>query len=62
MSKPKDLPPGTRAPYSGEYQTIGPRGGKGPEVTVPKEHRLPPAPAGSTYTLVRPAHNHSGRK
>lgn len=61
MSKPKDLPPGSRAPRSGEYQEIGPRGGKHGEVTVPKGHTLPPAPKGTTYTLVRPAHNKSGR-
>ena len=61
MSKIKGLTPGTRAPRSGEYQQIGPRGGKRDEVTVPKGHKLPPAPAGSTYNLVRPAHNESGR-
>lgn len=61
MSKPKDLPPGSKAPRSGEYQEIGPRGGKHGEVTVPKGHRLPPAPAGTTYDLVRPARNKAGR-
>jgi hypothetical protein len=61
MSKPKNLPPGSKAPASGEYQQIGPRGGKGKEVTVPKGHVLPPGPAGTTYDLVRPAHNKSGR-
>jgi hypothetical protein len=62
MGKKSGLTPGTKAPYSGEWQQIGPRGGKGEEVTVPKGHRLPPAPEGSTYKLVRPAHNNSGRK
>jgi hypothetical protein len=62
MSKPANLPPGTPAPRSGEYTTIGPRGGRGPEVTVPRGHTLPPTPTrGSTYTLTRPARNGSGR-
>jgi len=30
----KTYKPGERAPRSGQYQVIGPRGGKGPERTV----------------------------
>jgi hypothetical protein len=61
MSKPKGLKPGQTAPASGEWERRGPRGGHGPEVTVPKGHTLPPGPEGSTYDLKRPAHNKSGQ-
>lgn len=60
--RPSNLKPGQTAPASGQYQVIGPKGGKGPEVTVPKGHQLPPTPAaGSTYTLVDPTKNNSGK-
>lgn len=59
--KPSGLKPGQDAPKSGQYQTIGPRGGLGNEVTVPKGHVLPPTSVpGSTYTLVDPSKNKSG--
>ena len=62
MSKPKGLKPGQRAPASGQHQQIGPRGRKGPEVTSVKGERLPPtAMPGSTYNLVDPSKNKSGR-
>lgn len=62
MPKSKGLKPGQKAPRSGQYQKIGPRGGKGDEVTVVKGEPLPPAPAkGTTYTLVDPSKNKSGR-
>lgn len=52
-SKTRDLKPGQAAPVSGQYQIIGPRGGKGPERTVTRGEPLPPAPApGSRYNLV----------
>lgn len=58
----KGLKPGTQAPHSGQYQEIGPRGGKGREVTTVKGEPLPPTTkAGSTYTLVDPSKNKSGR-
>jgi hypothetical protein len=58
----KNLKPGTPAPASGEYERRGPRGGHGPEATVPKGHVLPPGPGpGYSYDLVRPARNQSGR-
>lgn len=61
MAKPSNLKPGQPAPNSGQYQQIGPRGGKGPEVTVPKGTTLPPTTLpGSTYTLVDPSKNKSG--
>jgi hypothetical protein len=40
MSKPNGLKPGQTAPASGQYQTIGPKGGKGNEVTVTKGEPL----------------------
>ncbi len=62
MSKNSKLTPGTPAPRSGQYQEIGPRGGEGREVTVPRDHPLPPTTQpGSTYTLVDPTDNKSGK-
>lgn len=59
MNKP--LKPGQKAPASGQYQQIGPKGGKGKEVTTVKGEPLPPSPAkGSTYKLVDPTKNKSG--
>lgn len=47
------LRPGQIAPRSGLYQQIGPRGGRGKEVTVVKGERLPPTPRGKmTYAIV----------
>lgn len=55
MSKTSGLKPGTKAPQSGQYQIIGPRGGEGPERTVVQREPLPPTPSpGSTYHLVDP--------
>lgn len=62
MGKISGLKPGQTAPKSGQYQQIGPRGGHGPEVTSVKGEPLPPTPkSGSTYTLVDPTKNKSGR-
>lgn len=38
------LKPGRKASRSGQYQQVGPRGGKGKEVTVVKGEPLPPTP------------------
>lgn len=58
----KGLAPGSRAPASGQYQQIGPRGGKGKEVTAVKREPLPPTPSkGTTYKLVDRTKNKSGR-
>lgn len=58
----KQIKPGQTAPKSGQYQQIGPRGGKGNEVTVVKGEPLPPTPAkGTTYKLVDATKNKSGR-
>jgi hypothetical protein len=62
MSKSSGFKPGQEAPKSGQYQQIGPRGGSGREVTVVKGETLPPTTApGSTYKLVDPSKNKSGR-
>ena len=61
MSKNSPMKPGQTAPKSGQYQQIGPRVGKGKEVTVTKGEPLPPAPnKGTTYKLVDPTKNKSG--
>lgn len=60
--KTSGLRPGQKTPASGQFQRIGPRGGKGPEVTGIKGKPLPPTPKpGSTYKLVDPSKNQSGR-
>ena len=62
MAKKSDLKPGNTAPASGQYQQIGPRGGRGSEVTSVKGKTLPPTTIpGSTYKLVDPSKNKSGR-
>ena len=50
--KSKGLMPGQIAPQSGRYQQVGPRGGRGKEITVAKGDSLPPTPRESmTYNL-----------
>ncbi len=47
------LRPGQPAPQSGQYQQIGPRGGRGPERTVTRHEPMPPTPKPNmTYNLV----------
>lgn len=59
----KGLRPGTKAPRSGQYEEIGPRGGPtGHEVTSTRGHRLPPTSRPErTYRLVDATKNKSGR-
>lgn len=59
----KAMKPGSTAPRSGQYEQVGPRGGKtGHEVTVVKGEPLPPTQKpGMTYTLVDATKNKSGR-
>ena len=58
----KELKPGQKAPASGQYQEVGPRGRLGHEVTVVKGEPLPPTTlAGSTYKLVDRSKNKSGQ-
>jgi len=56
MSKAKSSvhKPGEKAPVSGQYGVVGPRGGKtGQEVTVTKGETMPPTPqAGQGFVLV----------
>ena len=55
------LKPGEPAPYSGQYVQVGPRGGKGKEVTAVRGEPLPPTPTkGTTYTLADATRNKSG--
>lgn len=61
-NKKSGLKPGETAPASGQYQEVGPRGGKGREVTTVKGEKMPPTTkSGSTYKLVDPSKNKSGR-
>lgn len=52
----KRLKPGETAPRSGQYEQIGPRGGRtGEERTVTRGEPLPPTPKpGMGYRLVDP--------
>lgn len=56
MSKAKSpiFNPGQKAPISGQYGVVGPKGGKtGTEVTVTKGETLPPTPKpGQGFVLV----------
>ncbi len=62
MAKTSGLKPGSKAPASGQYQTIGPRGGKGNEVTGVKGKPLPPGPGpGYTYKISNRTKNKSGK-
>lgn len=63
MSKNDQLKPGNKAPVSGQYEIVGPKGGKtGKEVTSVKGEPLPPtAKPGQGYTLVDPT-KHSSKK
>jgi hypothetical protein len=62
MSQKSGLRPGQKAPASGQYIEIGPRGGRGAEVTSVRGEPLPPSnQKGSTYALVDATKNKSGR-
>jgi len=54
---------GQPAPKSGQYEQVGPRGGRtGKEITAPKGHTLPPTDKpGQGYILVDPTKNKSGK-
>ena len=57
------LKPGNKAPASGQYGVIGPRGGKiNHEVTAVKGGTMPPTQKpGQTYVLNDRTNNKSGR-
>ena len=59
----KSLKPGQKAPASGQYEIVGPRGGAtGQERTVVKGEPLPPTPKSSQgYVIVDRTKNNSGR-
>lgn len=63
MAKPTIHKPGQKAPDSGQYQIVGPKGGpKGGEVTVVKGKPFPPTPQpGQGFTLVDPT-KHDSKK
>lgn len=45
--------PGEKTPLSGQYNVLGPRGGKkGAEITAVKGNRFPPSRIGTQYELV----------
>jgi hypothetical protein len=49
----KTYKPGEKTPVSGQYEVIGPRGGKrNREVTSTKDNPLPPGKKGEKYVLV----------
>ena len=59
----KTSKPGETAPRSGQYEIIGPRGGRtGDERTVTRGEPLPPTPkSGQGYKIVDPTKHKSGR-
>ena len=58
----KTYNPGEHAPVSGQYEVLGPRGGKTrKEITLPKGHVFPPSQEGTQYRLSVRAKNKSGR-
>jgi hypothetical protein len=63
MATQRVYKPGEKAPVSGEYEIIGPRGGDtGKERTSIQGERLPPTPKpGQGYVVHRPAHNGAGK-
>lgn len=59
----KRFKPGERAPFSAQYEIVGPRGGRtGEERTVVKDEPLPPTPKpGMQYVPVDRTKHKSGR-
>jgi hypothetical protein len=59
----KSMKPGEKAPVSGQYEIVGPRGGKtGEERTVVRHEPLPPTPEkGQSYVIADRTKNQSGR-
>lgn len=58
----KTYKPGQKAPHSGQYGLVGPRGGKtSHEITLPKNKTFPPTQkAGQKYVMNDSTHNKSG--
>ncbi|KAB2853657.1 MAG: hypothetical protein F9K46_18035 [Anaerolineae bacterium] len=61
--KSTPIKPGQSAPWSGQYEIVGPRGGKtGVEITLVKGKVAPPSPKpNQTLVLVDPTNNQSGK-
>ena len=59
----KTFKPGEKADRSGQYEIIGPRGGRtGEERTVTRGEPLPPTPdRGQRYRIADPTKHRSGR-
>lgn len=59
----KTYSPGAKAPFSGQYERVGPRGGDtNKEITISKGETLPPGRrSGETFKLVDRSRNKSGR-
>ena len=59
---PNTYKPGEKAPRSGQYGIVGPRGGdQGRERTVVKNEPFPPTPkAGQRYVMNDPTKNGAG--
>ena len=53
---PERLKPGQKAPTSGQYEIVGPQGGRtGKERTVVRDEPMPPTPKpGQKYEIVDP--------
>lgn len=62
--RPEHFKPGQAAPYSGQYELVGPSGEQpGEERTVVRGEPLPPTPqAGMQYVLSDPSNNAAGGK
>ena len=52
-NKTSGLKPGEKTPASGQYEEVGPRGGKGPEVTSIKDKPLPPTKRPGSFIQAR---------
>lgn len=61
---PKTYKPGEKAPHSGQYEIVGPRGGHtGVERTFVKDKTIPATPnPGQRFVLVDPTNNGAGKK
>jgi hypothetical protein len=62
-NKTPALKPGQKAPASGQYGVVGPKGGKtGTEITSTEGKPLPPTPkAGETFVLVDKTKHKDGK-
>jgi hypothetical protein len=61
--QPQPMKPGQPVSRPGQYEEVGPKGGKtGHEVTMPGGHKLPPSSKpGNEFILVDPSKNKEGQ-